>query len=278
MIGTADFLALQKLLQDRCGMALTSDKLYLVASRLGPVAQKLGHRGVIEMMADLRLAPKESTIQAVIEAMVTHESLFFRDAKPFEQLGKVIPELMKTRAAARRLRIWSAACSSGQEPYSIAMQLREDFAGHPGWRWDITGTDISDPILRKAREGTYSGFEVRRGLSDERIRRHLRTLPDGSFQANEQLRAMVDFRKHNLLEPAAHLGQFDIVFCRNVLIYFDAPTKARALELIARQLAPDGVLFLGAADTVIGVSSHFVAGGERGMFRKAPPAGMAKAG
>lgn len=278
MIGGADFLALQKLLQDRCGMALTSDKLYLVASRLGPVAQQLGLKGVIELMTELRMRPQERMIQAVVEAMVTHESLFFRDAKPFELLAKsIVPEMMRVRAATKRVRIWSAACSSGQEPYSIAMQLSESLGGHPGWRWDITGTDISEPILLKAKKGVYSNFEVRRGLSDERINRHFRALPDGTFQANDALRLMIDFRRHNLIEPAAHLGQFDIVFCRNVLIYFDAPTKGRALDLIAKQMAPDGVLILGSADTVIGVSQRFAATTERGVFRLASPtAGLGK--
>ena len=270
MISGPDFLALQKLLQDRCGMQLTSDKLYLVASRLGPVAQKLGLKGVIELMAELRMRPQETMITAVIEAMVTHESLFFRDIKPFEQLARqVMPDLMRARAGAKRIRVWSAACSSGQEPYSIAMQLREDYGGHPGWRWDITGTDISEPILTKAKKGVYSGFEVRRGLTEERIKKHFKPAPDGAFQAIDQLRMMVDFRRHNLLDPAAHLGTFDVVFCRNVLIYFDQPTKARALEMIAKQLSPDGVLFLGSADTVIGVTNRFVPGSERGMFRLA---------
>ncbi len=258
-------------------MQLTSDKLYLVAARLAPVAQKFGLKGVIELMAELRTLPREPMILAVVEAMVTHESLFFRDGKPFEQLSKIaVPELVKSRAAGKRVRIWSAACSSGQEPYSIAMQLREEFGHLAGWRWEIAATDISDPILAKAKSGVFSGFEVRRGLSEQRIARHMLAVPEG-HRMNDAVRAMVDFRRHNLMEPAAHLGQFDIVFCRNVLIYFDGPTKARALELIARQMAPDGYLFLGSADTVIGVTDRFVAAsGERGMYRPAPAKGLGK--
>jgi chemotaxis protein methyltransferase CheR len=277
MIGGEDFLALQKLLQERCGMHLTSDKLYLVASRLAPVAQQLGLNGVIDLMRELRMRPLERIITAVVEAMVTHESLFFRDAKPFETLSRdIIPKLMGARAAGKRIRVWSAACSSGQEPYSIAMQIREDFGGHPGWRWDITATDISEPILAKAKAGSYSAFEVRRGLSDDRVRRHLQTTPDGNFQVRDDLRSMVDFRRHNLMASAQHLGQFDIVFCRNVLIYFDAATKARVLELVAKQMAPDGVLILGTADTIIGLTSHLLATGERGVFRLAPAVGSQK--
>jgi len=273
MIAGADFACLQALLQKRCGMALTSDKLYLVGSRLGPVAQRLGLRSVIELMAELRLRPSEAVITAVIEAMVTHESLFFRDGKPFEQLSRaVLPDLMRARAARKHVRIWSAACSSGQEPYSIAMQVLEDFPHAQGWRWEIVGTDISAPILEKARLGVFSAFEVKRGMSEARIARYMRPQADGGYRMSEDLRRMVSFRAHNLLESAAHLGAFDIVFCRNVLIYFDAPTKARALEIISRQMAGDGALFLGSADTVAGLSDRFVGSpSERGLFRVAAP-------
>ncbi|SUS03270.1 Chemotaxis protein methyltransferase Cher2 [uncultured Defluviicoccus sp.] len=278
MIGSADFLALQKLLQDRCGMQLTSDKLYLVASRLGPVALKLGLKSVIDLMTELRVRPRENLVTAVIEAMVTHESLFFRDLKPFEQMSRIVlPDMMRSRASAKKLRIWSAACSSGQEPYSIAMQIREDFSHHPGWRWEIVGTDISDPILARAGSGAFSTFETGRGLSPERLARHFLPIPGHGHRVTDAVRSMVSFQRHNLLEPAAHLGQFDIVFCRNVLIYFDAPTKARALDLIARQMAPDGVLFLGSADSIIGVTTRFAPHPqERGMFRLAPAAPMAR--
>lgn len=274
MISSADFLALQKLLQDRAGMSLTSDKLYLVGSRLGPVAQKLGHRSVIELMTALRERPTESTITAVVDAMMTHESLFFRDLKPFEQLSRIVlPELARARAAKKSVRIWSAACSSGQEAYSIAMQIAEDCAHLRDWTWEIIGTDISEQILHKARTGEFSSFEIKRGLSEPRIARHFRKLPGDVYRAGDAIRGMTRFRPHNLIEPAAHLGMFDIVFCRNVLIYFDAATKARALELIARQLAPDGVLFLGSADSVVGLTERFTgAPAERGMYRLSAPA------
>lgn len=270
MISGADFLALQTLLQQRCGMALTSDKLYLVGARLGPVAQKLGHRSVIELMAALRSRPSEAAINAVVEAMVTHESLFFRDGKPFEQLRALLPELMRARAGGRHIRIWSAACSSGQEAYSIAMQIQEDCGHIPAWRWEIVGTDVSDPILAKARAGEYSAFEVKRGLSDARLARHCEPLGDGGWRVRAPLRQMTQFRPHNLLESAAHLGRFDIIFCRNVLIYFDAPTKTRALDVLARQLAGDGALFLGSADSIAGVSDKFLSV-DRGQFQLAQP-------
>ena len=265
MISSADFIALQKLLLERSGMALTSDKLYLVASRLSPVAQKLGMRSVIELMTALRQNPREAMVNAVIEAMVTHESLFFRDEKPFELLSQsVIPSLINSRGGRRPIRIWSAACSSGQEAYSIAMLISERF---PGWQWEIVGTDISAPIVTKASAGLFSAFEIKRGLSPERIARHFRRVDDQSYMVSDAIRKMVRFETHNLLESGLRLGTFDIVFCRNVLIYFDTPTKGRVLDLIARQMSPDGALFLGSADTVMGITSKFAPAQDRGMFR-----------
>lgn len=266
MISSDDFKALQKLLLERSGMALTSDKLYLVASRLSPVAQKLGLRSVIELMAALRANPREAMINAVIEAMVTHESLFFRDERPFEHLEKVIiPALLASRGGRRPIRIWSAACSSGQEAYSIAMLIAERFVG---WQWEIVGTDISSPIVTKASAGVYSAFEVKRGLSAERVARHFRRVDDQSYAVSDSIRKMVRFDTHNLLESALRFGVFDVIFCRNVLIYFDNPTKGRVLDLMSRQIAPDGALFLGSADTVIGVTDKFTgAAQERGLFR-----------
>lgn len=271
MISSGDFAALQELLLNRCGMALTSDKLYLVASRLGPVAQKLGMRSVIELMTALRERPRDDMIQAVIEAMVTHESLFFRDDKPFDYLAKVaLPELIRARGDRKTIRIWSAACSSGQEAYSIAMLIVEQFPQVAGWNWEVVGTDISSAIVLKARSGVFSAFEVKRGLSEERLTRHFRRIEGGNFAVADPIRRLVRFDTHNLLESGARLGVFDIVFCRNVLIYFDAPTKTKALDLIARQMAHDGTLFLGSADNLTGVTNKFAAAGqERGVFRPA---------
>jgi chemotaxis protein methyltransferase CheR len=269
MIASADFVVLQKLLAEKSGMALTSDKLYLVASRLSPVAQKHGFRSVIDLMAALRQAPKESLVNAVVEAMVTHESLFFRDERPFQHLSQtILPHLINARGGRRPIRIWSAACSSGQEPYSIAMLISEQFGG---WPWEIVGTDISNAIVSKASAGLFSSFEIKRGLSPERIARHFRRIDDQTYIVSDQIRKMVRFDTHNLLDSALRLGQFDIIFCRNVLIYFDPTTKGRVLDLIARQLVPDGALFLGSADTVIGVTTKFTPGQERGVFKPTPP-------
>ncbi|MGE3867622.1 MAG: protein-glutamate O-methyltransferase CheR, partial [Hyphomonadaceae bacterium] len=247
--------------------------LYLVASRLGPVAQALGLRGVIELMKALREAPSEAMIAAVVEAMMTHETLFFRDAAPFEQLQRVVlPALIRARSERKQLRIWSAACSTGQEAYSIAMLLTEMGLPALGWRCEIVGGDISRPIVERARAGVFSAFEMRRGLSAERIARHARLLDDGGYQMSAALRAMTRFLPHNILESAAHLGMFDITFCRNVLIYFDGPTRERALNAIARQTAVDGVLFLGSAEAILSAPTRWTAAsGERGLYRLAPP-------
>ncbi len=277
MISGPDFQALQKLLQDRAGMSLTSDKLYLVGSRLQPVAQKLGLRSVIELLTEIRTRPREHMITAVIEAMVTHESLFFRDEKPFEQLASVVlPNLARARAAQKTIRVWCAACSSGQEPYSIAIQMLESFPHLIGWRLEIVGTDISDPILEKARAGIYTSFEVKRGLTPARLDRHFVKRADDTYAVSDAVRRMVTFRRHNLIETAAHLGVFDVVFLRNVLIYFETPTKTRVLDHIAQVMARDGALFLGSADTIIGVTSKFTgAPSERGLYRLAAGAGNA---
>lgn len=250
-------------------MALTSDKLYLVASRLGPVAQRFGYLSVIELVSALQNEAREDVIGAVIEAMVTHESLFFRDEKPFEHLiNRIVPELMQSRAGGNKVRIWSAACSSGQEPYSIAMALLERFPAMSGWNWEIVATDISDAIIQRARAGVYSSFEVKRGLSPQRLDKFFRRVDAQNFTLVDSVRRLVRFERHNLLENAAKLGTFDIVFCRNVLIYFDTPTKTRVLDNIARQMSADGALFLGSADTIVGVSSKFTGvGQERGIVR-----------
>lgn len=251
MISQDDFCALQKLLLERSGMALGSDKLYLVAGRLGPVAIKHGFRGVLELMANLRANPTRAVVDAVVEAMATHESLFFRDQAPFEHIARaILPDLLRKRADVKTLRIWSAACSTGQEAYSLAMLMREAAPANPGWRFEIIATDFVPAVLDKARSGTYSKFEVDRGISKERLSRHFEPVED-KWRVRPELRALVHFRQHNLLEPAAILGAFDLVLCRNVLIYFDAPTKQRVVGAVLKQLIGGGYAIFGAADVAV---------------------------
>jgi chemotaxis protein methyltransferase CheR len=255
---------------ERSGLVLTAEKGYLVQSRLEPLARNEGLASVEALLARLRSGRSEPLIEACVNALATHESYFFRDGVPFEQLMQaVLPPLIASRHSAKRLRIWCAACSSGQEPYSIAMILQEMGASLPGWKLEILGTDMSDPILRKAIAGLYSDFEVKRGLSPERLKSWF--TPEGSaWKISPRLQQMVQFRPHNLLQGPSSFGVFDLILCRNVLIYFNMDNKRQVLDGISRALAPDGALMLGTAETVLGIGAAFEAqAGLRGIYRLA---------
>lgn len=265
-----DFDHFCQLVRRRSGLVLTPEKAYLVSSRLAPVVRAEGFVSVEELLATLRAGAPEALVQRVVDAMATHESYFFRDATPFEQLtDPVLPRLIAARQTQRSLRIWCAACSSGQEPYSVAMILTEMRHLLAGWKLDILATDMSEPILRKARAGLYNDFEVNRGLSPERRARWFRREADG-WRVSPALQQMVRFQPHNLLHGSAGLGVFDVIFCRNVLIYFDVDTKRRVLDQLRRAMAQDGALLLGSAETVLGVSDAVEpVPGLRGLYRPA---------
>lgn len=251
-----DFEFVAKLLKDKSGLALKADKMYLLESRLMPVARKRGLEGLDGVVEKLRAGDRELTLD-VVDAMTTNESFFFRDSKPFDQFRDVVlPNLLKARASTKSFRVWCAAASSGQEPYSLAMVLREAGAKVSGWRTDIVGTDISRDILNKARKGMYSQFEVQRGLPIQMLVKYF-TKVDEQWQINADIKAMVQYKEFNLLDSLTPLGKFDVVFCRNVLIYFDQPTKTKVLSNIAKLLSDDGVLYLGGAETVLGISEDF---------------------
>jgi len=205
--------------------------------------------------------------QEVVEAMTTNESLFFRDDKPFEHFRtQALPRLHAARPRGAPLRLWSAASSSGQEAYSLAMILTDLRASLGDRRVEIVGTDIAREQLARAREGLYSQFEVQRGLPMQMLVKHFRK-EAGGWRVAEAIRRMVEFREWNLLTDLRPLGRFDIVFCRNVLIYFDQPTKARVLEAIAGLLPPDGLLYLGGAETVLGITTRLAPlAGARGVY------------
>ncbi|MEQ5775210.1 protein-glutamate O-methyltransferase CheR [Thalassospira sp. NFXS8] len=251
-----DFDFVSKLIKSRSGLVLTQDKFYLLESRLMPIARKRGLKDLGELIGALR-GMDRTLVEDVVEAMTTNESFFFRDTKPFDQFRHVVlPHMIKARASKRHLRIWCAAASSGQEPYSLAMIL-QDFASQlAGWRIDIIGTDISREILNKARAGLYSQFEVQRGLPITLLVKHFQKAED-MWQISADLRSKVQYREFNLLEDLKSLGQFDVVYCRNVLIYFDQPTKTDVLSRISAQMPDDGFLFLGGAETVLGISDKF---------------------
>jgi chemotaxis protein methyltransferase CheR len=213
----------------------------------------------------------------VVEAMTTNETFFFRDKIPFDHLRQtVLPELVQARASRRSLRIWCAASSTGQEPYSIAMCVKE-FAGLAGWRVEIVGTDLSQAVLEKSKAGVFSQFEVQRGLPIQMLVKYFTQVGE-LWQLNADIRAMVQHRQLNLLQDFSHLGTFDVIFCRNVLIYFDQDTKTGIFERLARLLEGDGVLALGAAESVVGISDVFKPYRDRrGLYRVNPDRAPRKA-
>ncbi len=262
-----DFEFLSKLLKRRSGLMLNPDKVYLLESRLTPLARRMGMEGLDALIEELRRTGSETLTRDVTEAMTTNESFFFRDRTPFDLFrDQVLPALKKRRAAARRIRIWCAACSTGQEPYSLAFIFKEQEFQWRDWTIEIIGTDLSRSVLEKARSGLYSQFEVQRGLPIKLLMKYFNQ--DGDvWQLSEEIRKMVTFREFNLLDSFAPLGKFDVIYCRNVLIYFDQPTKTSVLERLRGAMPNDGTLFLGAAETVLGITDRFrPVRGQRGMY------------
>ncbi|MBV1885453.1 MAG: protein-glutamate O-methyltransferase CheR [Parvibaculaceae bacterium] len=253
----ADFEYLATLLKDRSGLVLTSNKEYLIESRLLPIAREAGLDDIEGLVGKMKATRTSPLHEQITEAMTTNESFFFRDKTPFEMFEKVIfPHLLKTRSSMKKFRVWCAAASTGQEPYSLGMQLDEFSNKMPGWRHEIVGTDLSAEVLRRAKLGRYTQFEVQRGLPINYLVKHF-TQVGHDWELSDKIRNMVQYRKLNLLEDFKILGNFDVIFCRNVLIYFDQETKAQILERMVRQLSPDGFLVLGAAETVIGITDSF---------------------
>lgn len=269
-----DFDFLAALLKRQSGLMLSPDKLYLIESRLMPIARKRGAETLDALIAELRKGPETSPlVNQVMDAMTTNESFFFRDIKPFDQFQKIVlPHLLKARAETKRIRIWSAACSSGQEPYSLAMILRDMGPQLAGWRFEILATDISTEMLEKSKAGIYSQFEVQRGLPVQYLVKYFTQMGD-KWKIDPSLREIVHFREFNLLHEPTGLGQFDVIFIRNVLIYFDNQTKCGILSRIYNLMPADGFLYLGGAETVLGISDKFQPfEGERGIYCRVLPA------
>ena len=272
----AEFEYLRKLLKERSGLMLSADKQYLLESRLLPIARKIGVSDLGELAQRLRMPGAERLIVEVVEAMTTNESFFFRDKIPFDHFrDTMMPALLVARASQRRIRIWCAAASTGQEPYSLAMMLREMPARIAGWRIEILATDLSLEVLEKAKLGRYTQFEVQRGLPIQLLVKYF--AQDGeTWQIAPEIRAMVDYRPLNLLQSFSSLGTFDIVFCRNVLIYFDQPTKVDVLDRFARVVEPDGYLTLGTAETAVGLTDSLKPiADKRGLYAPNADAGAA---
>jgi chemotaxis protein methyltransferase CheR len=252
-----DFEFVCRLVRDRSAIVLEPGKEYLVEGRLTPVARQLGLDTVAGLVGRLRAAPDNGLAARVVEAMATTETSFFRDHHPFATLRTaVLPELIRLRAGERRLDVWCAACSTGQEPYSIALLLREHFPNLAGWRVSILATDLSGEALGRGREGRYTQLEVNRGLPAALLARYFRQYGT-SWEMSENIRRMVEFRELNLARPWPYLPRMDLVFLRNVMIYFDAETKRSILGRVARLLRPGGYLLLGGAETTLNLDDSF---------------------
>jgi chemotaxis protein methyltransferase CheR len=262
-----DYEYLRKLLKDQSGLDLSSDKQYLIESRLLPLARKCSLSGIPDLVQKMK-GGSASIVTQVVEAMTTNETFFFRDKIPFDHFREmIVPEILKARAGRKSVRIWCAAGSTGQEPYSLAMCLKEMGAALAGWRIEIIATDLSQEVLEKSRAGIYSQFEVQRGLPIQLLVKHFKQI--GEFwQINPEIRAMVQHRQLNLLHDFSQLGTFDVIFCRNVLIYFDQDTKINIFKRLHRATEADGFLVLGAAETVVGLTENFKPCPEhRGLYR-----------
>jgi chemotaxis protein methyltransferase CheR len=252
-----DYDFLRKALKERSGLVLSADKQYLVESRLLPIARKAGFSNLGQLVAALKRGDTDALMTRVVEAMTTNETFFFRDKTPFENFrAAVLPALLASRRASHTIRIWCAAASTGQEPYSLAMALKEAEGSVAGWRIEIIATDLASAVLEKAQAGIYSQFEVQRGLPIQLLIKYFTKVGD-MWRIAPEIRAMVKFKQLNLLADFSALGTFDLIFCRNVLIYFDQETKIGLLNRLGRVTAGDGYLVLGAAETVVGLTDSF---------------------
>jgi chemotaxis protein methyltransferase CheR len=256
-VSPVDYEYLRNLLRQRSGLVLSADKQYLLENRLLPITRKIGAAGLSELVQHLKTSHDEPLIVEIVEAMTTNESFFFRDKLPFDHFRDlVIPQLLAARERERRIRIWCAAASTGQEPYSLAMCLSEMGNRLAGWQIEILATDISNDVLERARSGIYSHFEVQRGLPIQLLIKYFTQIGD-RWQIAPQIRGMVKYHPRNLLHDFSRLGVFDLVICRNVLMYFSQDTKADVLHRLSGSTAADGFLMLGAAETVIGHTRRF---------------------
>ena len=256
------------LLEARTGQQLTMNRRWRLETALSQLLRERGIATLDELITILVMGREPALATHVVEALLNNETYFFRDRQPFDLLSaQALPALALARADKKRLRIWSAGCSTGQEAYSLAMLFAEDPLKWQGWTIDILGTDVSSAVVDRARSGTYTQFEVQRGLGITQMIRWFEETADG-WRAVEALRKPVRFQVHNLLEPPPHPGQFDIVLCRNVLLYLSAEKRALAFDRLASALASDGAVMLGAGETVIGQTKRLAADRQcRGLYR-----------
>lgn len=260
------FDALRAFLRRASGLIIDSDKIYLVESRVLPIVRREKLSGLDELVRVLERGSSPAIAREVVQAMTINETYFFRDKVPFEKFRDVMmPKLIQARAAMKTIRIWSAASSTGQEAYSMSIILEEMKAKLDGWRVEIIATDLAEHILERAKKGLYTQFEVQRGLTTAQLLKYF-TQTGEQWQLKEHIRSRVQFKHFNLLDDYGSLGRFDIIFCRNVLIYFDLARKTDILNRMSRILAPDGYLVQGASEGVIGLGTDLVADPEHRCF------------
>lgn len=264
---TVDFDIYKNLLYERSGLVITTDKSYLLESRLAAVIKKWNIPDMVALTDKLRALPDKQLVEDIVDAMTTNETMFFRDQKPFDKFRDlVVPQILKAKGPNCTIRIWSAACSSGQEPYTLAITMKENAAKWAGVKFEIVATDLSKEILDQAKAGKYSQFEVQRGMPIMMLVKYFNQTGD-TWTIKDDIKNMVKFSNFNLLDPMDQLGSFDVIFCRNVLIYFDQQTKGKILDKMAKRLAKYGYLFLGGAETVLGITNSFrPLEGERGVY------------
>ncbi|WP_414571815.1 CheR family methyltransferase [Nostoc sp. CCY 9925] len=256
-VSSADFEYLRQLVHKHSGIVLSADKTYLAELHLQPIVESAGFSSIADLITYLRNQPFNNLHVQTIEALVTTETSFFRDGYPFEALKQyVLPELVKQRKIERSLNIWCAACSNGQEPYSIAILIQEHFPVLVNWSLRLIASDFSTKVLARARQGNYNQLEINRGLPKNIRDKYFKRL-DNNWQINQEIRQMIDFRQFNLVETWPYLPKFDVIFLRNVLIYFDIVTKKALLKKVKQQLRPDGYLFLGSGETTINLDESF---------------------
>ena len=268
----SEFANLADLVRRRSGLVLTPDKIRLAESKLAPIASRFGFRNSAQLYAELA-HPHEEIAQAVAEAMTVNDSSFFRDRLPFEHFrDAMLPRLVKTREAQKRIRIWCSAVANGQEAYSLAMLLDEAGLAPRGWKIELIATDFSTEVVARARAGVYSQYEVQRGLPIQLLVKYF-TQEGESWRINDRLRHMITFRPFNLLDHFGWLGMLDIIFCRNVLMYFDEHTKGDIVHKIADALAPDGFLVLGDTLGSVKLKPYFEQSEARGVYIRPRAAG-----
>ncbi len=262
-----DFIT--KHIREKSGISLTSDKTYLLESRLQPVARQHGFDDINAMISALQVQMNPAVLHDIIQSMTTNETMFFRDNKPFERLENIILPYIKEHVPTRKdIRIWSAASSTGQEAYTIALCLQQQAAKYPGYDFSIFGSDLCEDAVARAKAGTYSQFEVQRGMPIQMLVQFFNQQEGNQWQLKDEIRQKVSFQTHNLLHSPATFGKFDVIFCRNVLIYFDEDVKRQVMTNLTSTLRSPGFVVLGSAESPIGIADNLeMVEGAAGVYR-----------